>query len=320
MTTTSGTTAVPPTGSGRRRRWPWVLATLGVLGAAGYTALALSAGSTTPADTVVGGVQVGGLTHAEALAALRTGLQDKAAAPIPITFADQSIQLDPAVAGLDVDYVKSLDGLTGATFHPVALYERLTGALERDPALRIDTTALRQQLTLATQSIAIKPVNATLVFTDATAVLTPAVDGSTADIPGTMAALEGSWLKASPITGAVAVAEPDITTEEAQQARTELADTIVSVPSPSSVARRRPVSDWPVSTGLFACRWPTSRNGWHTPTWWCSAPARLGCCWMSRCWSEPVRTAPRTCPSSTWRCHTTSTRTWLACLGWTWSP
>ena len=154
MTTTSGTTAVPPTGSGRRRRWPWVLATLGVLGAAGYTALALSAGSTTPADTVVGGVQVGGLTHAEALAALRTGLQDKAAAPIPITFADQSIQLDPAVAGLDVDYVKSLDGLTGATFHPVALYERLTGALERDPALRIDTTALRQQLTLATQSIA----------------------------------------------------------------------------------------------------------------------------------------------------------------------
>ena len=120
MTTTSGTTAVPPTGSGRRRRWPWVLATLGVLGAAGYTALALSAGSTTPADTVVGGVQVGGLTHAEALAALRTGLQDKAAAPIPITFADQSIQLDPAVAGLDVDYVKSLDGLTGATFHPVA--------------------------------------------------------------------------------------------------------------------------------------------------------------------------------------------------------
>ncbi|HRC40290.1 VanW family protein [Nostocoides sp.] len=230
MTTTSGTTAVPPTGSGRRRRWPWVLATLGVLGAAGYTALALSAGSTTPADTVVGGVQVGGLTHAEALAALRTGLQDKAAAPIPITFADQSIQLDPAVAGLDVDYVKSLDGLTGATFHPVALYERLTGALERDPALRIDTTALRQQLTLATQSIAIKPVNATLVFTDATAVLTPAVDGSTADIPGTMAALEGSWLKASPITGAVAVAEPDITTEEAQQARTELADTIVSGP------------------------------------------------------------------------------------------
>ena len=222
--------STPMPTSTRRRRWPWVVATAGVVGLAGYGALALSAGSKTPGDTVIGGVQVGGKTHAQALDALRNGLQDKAAATIPVRFGEESIQLDPAAAGLAVDYDKSLEGLTGATFNPVALYDRLTGSVDREPARLVDQARLAGAITAAARGLTDKPVDAKLTFVDGAATVTPGVDGQAADVPATGAAIEKGWLLTDTINGVLATTAPEVTTEEAEAAKSDVAAKVVAGP------------------------------------------------------------------------------------------
>ena len=224
------TTTPSPTTTRPRRRWPWVVATLGALGVAGYGALALSAGSKTPGDTVIGGVQVGGMTHDEATVALQKGLQDKASAKIPVRFGEESIQLDPSTSGLGVDYAKSLDGLTGVTVNPATLYDRLTGSIDRPPALLLDQEKLTAAITTGAAAIADKPVNAQLTYADGAATVTPGVDGQGADAAATAEAVAKGWLVVEPINGVLATTEPNITTGEAESAKTEIADKIVSGP------------------------------------------------------------------------------------------
>lgn len=225
----SNTTPIP-TESGRRRRWPWVVAGLALLGATGYTAVALSAGSKTPSSTTVGGVEIGGLTHDEALSALRTGLQEKAAAKIAVHFGEESIELDPQAAGLSVDYPGSLDGLTGVTFNPVVLYERLTGEVDRDPVRLVDQTSLAGAIVRAASGLTDKPVNAKLAFAEAVAKVTPGRDGRQADGPATVEAVTQGWLTAARIDGVLSTTEPDVTTAEAEAIKADVADKIVSGP------------------------------------------------------------------------------------------
>jgi len=235
MSTTRPLPTTPAQAPRRRRRWPWVVASLGVLGAAGYAAAALTLGSKTASDTTVGGVQVGGMTHAEALDALRTGLQDKAKAKVPVAFGEQQANLDPATAGLSVDYAASVDGLTGASFNPVALYDRLTGSVERDPVLAVDDGKLTAALTEIAETIAVEPKNARLVVKDGKAVVTDAVDGVAADVAKTADAVTTGWLKVGKINGALTAQEADVTTEEAESAKREVADKVLSGPVTISV-------------------------------------------------------------------------------------
>ena len=92
-----------------------------VAAAGAYAALAATTAGSTPKDTVISGVEVGGLDRAAAEAKLRAGLSDKAAAAVPIVFGDKRIALNPSAAGLKVDYAGSLDGLTGFSLNPADL-------------------------------------------------------------------------------------------------------------------------------------------------------------------------------------------------------
>ncbi len=219
-----------PTARRTRRVWPWAAGGAVALLAGGYVALAVSMGDSTAKDTTVGGVQIGGLSHAQALEKLRTGLQDKAAAAIPVNLGEQRISLDPAAAGLAVDCAGSLDGLTGTTYNPVELINRLTGSVSEPAKLAVDQAKLEAALTSAGEAISTAPKDATLAFKKGVATVTPGVDGSGVDVPATADAVTKGWLQVPQITGAVKTVEPDVTTDEATKVKTDVADTILAGP------------------------------------------------------------------------------------------
>lgn len=229
----STTTPIPTSPAkrpGGRRRWPWIVASVFVLAAAGYVALAASLGSKTPSDTTIQGVQVGGLTHDEAVAALRSGLEAEASAPVPVVFGRSSVNLDPAEAGLAVDHVGSLDGLTGFTLNPAKVYERLTGTVEQNAVLLVDQAKMAGALTVAGRDLSKDPKDAELAYVEGKAAVTDGVDGQEVDVPASVAAVSEGWLGSDEIAGVLTVIEPDVTTAEADSVKAEVADVIVSGP------------------------------------------------------------------------------------------
>jgi hypothetical protein len=107
-----GPTAAAPTPS--RANWPgrrvWIAgAAAAVLAAAGATAVYAYAGEV-PRGTTVLGVDLGGMSRAEAASTLRGRLAGRAAlaAPVSVVVGDKTVEITPADVGLAVDvYVRS---------------------------------------------------------------------------------------------------------------------------------------------------------------------------------------------------------------------
>ena len=97
-------------GQGPRRRGRGVLAGLFVLLVLGalYVGTAVYFGDRVPASTTVGGVSIGGMDESEARAALERGTKDAVTQPLQVEGAGTKTRIDPAKAGLTVDYDASL--------------------------------------------------------------------------------------------------------------------------------------------------------------------------------------------------------------------
>ena len=84
-------------GQTRRRRSPVVvLVAAFVVLVAGYVGVAAYASGRTPADTKIGGVQVGGLGPAAARKALETGVADRGSEPVTLTAGGKSATMAPS--------------------------------------------------------------------------------------------------------------------------------------------------------------------------------------------------------------------------------
>jgi type I site-specific restriction endonuclease len=81
---------------------------LGVLGIVYGADLALSAGDV-PRGVSVAGVSVGGMSHEDAEARLRDELEPRFTQPVEVIAGDTEAALDPAEAGLNVDWPATLD-------------------------------------------------------------------------------------------------------------------------------------------------------------------------------------------------------------------
>lgn len=218
-----------------RQRWPWITGGLVVAAAGAYAALAATTAGSTPKDTVISGVEVGGLDRAAAEAKLRAGLSDKAAAAVPIVFGDKRIALNPSAAGLKVDYAGSLDGLTGFSLNPADIVAKLRGNVTRTAEIVAPTDVIAGVLRGQVSSVDVAPTDATITITDAQVVTTPAADGVTVDVPKTASAVADGWLRSARITGVTSVTPPEVTDEEVAAVKAGVADKVLAGPITLSV-------------------------------------------------------------------------------------
>lgn len=229
---TSVTAAARRTPAGvprRRRRWPWLVVALGTLGA-GYAAVAVGTGGKTPSDTVISGVDIGGLSREEAIATLSDALAAKAAASVPVVFGDKTVQLDPKAAGLALDYEHSVKGLTGVTFNPVDLVAKIRGSVDREATRTIDDDVLRAALAKLAVEVDRRPTDAAISFADGELKIVPGIDGVDVDVAATGDAVAEAWLRAARVQGVTSAVEPEVTDDEVASVKEDVADKVLAGP------------------------------------------------------------------------------------------
>ncbi len=236
MTGEPETLAVGPVdGPGQRRRAGRIVgiavgAALVALGAAYAVGYAL-AGDRLPKHATVEGVAVGGLDPAAATETLRTALRPRATAPIRLEIAGEKAELEPAAAGLAIDYPASVAAAGGArSLDPRTIYRVLTGGSET-PAIRIvDDAALAAAVGKLAADHDRAPENATLAYEGRTVVTEDGKQGVSVDADGAAAAIVDAYPSAAVVPVPATVTDPEITTAAVAAAVRDLARPAVAAP------------------------------------------------------------------------------------------
>lgn len=188
----------------RRQRGPkqksrrgWIIGgSVAVVACALYGGAAAYAGSQMPANTTVHGIDVGSLTPEAANDVLREKLAPLASKKISVLVNNKEATLDPASAGLSIDYDKTLNGLTGFDLNPVTIFERFTGQQHRDPVSVIDEAKLLASLDQLAPKVAVKTTEGKLAFDGSTPVLTKPITGVSLNVEDAVNVVSTGWFDA----------------------------------------------------------------------------------------------------------------------------
>ncbi|WP_448627902.1 VanW family protein [Geodermatophilus sp. URMC 64] len=229
-----GTPAGPPavpggedggTGSPRRPWWrrPGVLApaaaVVALAGAYGVDLL-LSSGDI-PRNTVVAGVEIGGLSPADAAQTLERQVGERVAAEHTVAADDFTTTLAPAAAGITLDVDATVDAADDQPLNPWTRLTSLFGDQDVEPVLAIDRVALDAQLDAIAGQVDVAPVEAGIALHGTTPELVQPADGRSLDRDGAVAAITGALAAgadpADPIELPVEVAAPHVDAAEAQR-------------------------------------------------------------------------------------------------------
>lgn len=207
----------------------WVLGGLVVLfGVATGVAYAV-AGDSVPRGTTVHGVDISGMGRAEAAAKLETELSAQAAAPFALTADDVTVELDPTVAGLGIDYTATVDAAGGRSWNPIALWRVFFGGGPVEPVITVDEDALGAALAEVAPDFAVAPSSAEVSYEGVEVVLTEAKQGLELQPDETIDAITQQWPGLpDEIGAAVTVTTPEVSTETAEQVIASYADPAVS--------------------------------------------------------------------------------------------
>ena len=188
------------------------------------------AGDKLPKDAEISGTAVGGLSRAAAIDKLTTELGPRATAPMDVTINDKTTQVQPAEAGLSVDFAASVDAAGGGrSFDPRQILKVLTGGSATTAVVVVDEA----KLSAAVQGLAAgsdqPPVDASLAYKKTKIRQTAAQPGVTLQQETAATVLEDSYLVNS---GAIPLpadlVQPEITDEEADLVVENFAEPAIS--------------------------------------------------------------------------------------------
>ncbi|MGJ3507481.1 VanW family protein [Enemella sp. A6] len=205
-------------------------AVLLVVGGA-YLAGYFMAGEKTPRDASVLGVHIGGMTVDQAVTTLTDELGPKAAAPISVTAGEASTKVQPAEAGLGIDYEATVaQAGAGRSWNPGHIWRVLTGGGELDPVLAVDNDKLNAAGAKVSEEFAVEASDAAIEWQDNAPALTEAVNAVEVDADEVAKELRKTFMEGDSVTVEPTVTEPEVTTAEAQQVIDEWAKPAVSGP------------------------------------------------------------------------------------------
>lgn len=145
-----------------------------------YGAAYAVAGDKVARGTTVAGVDIGGLSQAEAEQELEDGLADRVQRPISVTVADSDLadELDPAAAGIEVDYAASVAAAGGErSWSPRRLWDYFTGGDDLPAVVDADDAAVEEFLAGLEEAAGQPPVEGAIAFTDGQPVVTDPMPG-----------------------------------------------------------------------------------------------------------------------------------------------
>ncbi|WP_179273430.1 MULTISPECIES: VanW family protein [unclassified Rhodococcus (in: high G+C Gram-positive bacteria)] len=211
-----------------------VVAVLALLYAADW----ITSSDRVPRGVTVAGIEVGGKSHSDAEALLRSELGARAEQPVSVDVGDRQVEVLPAAAGLGVDWNATLDRAGSQPINPITRLTSLFGSRE----IGVVSTTDEQALTAAVDGLRVEtdrePVEGDVVFDGSTPIAVAPLSGRVLDADGTRRNLQAEW--ASGATEAAYETTPVTVTQDAvDRAFADIA--VPAVEAPVTVAGRQNV-------------------------------------------------------------------------------
>lgn len=202
---------------------------LGVLVALYAVDLLVSQGNV-PRGVTVAGVDVGGLKRADAEERLRDQIEPRLAKPVPVRAGDVETTIEPARAGLSLDWASTLDQ---AGAQPVNPFTRLTSFF-RSREVGVVTHADKAQLVNTLENLRPQTdrdtVEGSIRFEGATPIPIEPRQGQTLKVEDAAIAVLADWASGRPVELPVQTTPVTVSPEAVQTALTQLAQPAVAAP------------------------------------------------------------------------------------------
>lgn len=216
-----------------------------------YAVAAWAVSDKAPRETTVAGVDVGGMTQAEASSALTEQLAPKVKEPIELTAGDGKSKLSPKAAGLGIDSEATAAELTGFSLSPTRMWAHMFGGSEEELVLKVNAEKFDSAVAGLEDSLAVVPVDGTVAFVDGKAVKTDPKDGSRIVASETARIIQERWMhQAGPYDLPTEVVPPAITQDETD-AGLAVAEKIISGPVTVTIGNQKPELSPDVLAGLI---------------------------------------------------------------------
>jgi vancomycin resistance protein YoaR len=216
-----------------RLRWRRTLVaagiTIGALGALYVVDLLLSSGDV-PRGVTVAGVEVGGLDQTAAEHKLRGELEPRLNHPVAVKAGDATESVDPAQAGLRLDWSGTLKQAGSQPLNPITRLTSFFTSREVGVATSTDDQALTSALETLRTKTNREPAEGTVKFDGATPVAVEPKSGQTLDVNAARKVLVDRWLSNGPIELPVQTTPVKTTAEGVRNAVEQLAKPAVSAP------------------------------------------------------------------------------------------
>ncbi|WP_028708091.1 VanW family protein [Propionicicella superfundia] len=200
-----------------------------VLAGGAYLAGYFLVGDNLPANTVVEGVKVGGLSRDQAVAKLESELAATTDPQLTLTADDVSVTQAASAWGLTPDYEGSVDAAQPSrSLDPTRIWYALTGGGSFELLAKADEPTLDTTVAAFAAKADRDAADATITYKDATPAVTNGRSAVSVDTAETKTALADAYLQTTSVTAAATVTEPDVTTAEAQETLTSFAEPAVS--------------------------------------------------------------------------------------------
>ncbi len=189
---------------------------LSLLVGAAWVAVFLYAGDRAPRSARVEGVSIAGLAPVAAEEKLRRELAGRAREPITVSYGDgRTRSVDPAQAGLDIDYEASVVAAGGGHgWSPQRLWDVVTGGGSHEAVVTVDEQKMQTTLDALGQGIPQPPVDGSIAFTDGRALGVAGRPGLVIDRSGARALLVGRYLHAGSQKLPMRIQQPVVTADE----------------------------------------------------------------------------------------------------------
>ena len=195
-----------------------------------YTVDLITSGGDVPRGTTVAGVDIGGQSRTDAEQALRNTLGPRQTEPVDVTIGDVETKLNPAEAGLSVDWQGTLDLAGDQPINPITRVISFFTSNEVGVATATDGAALTEAVNALRDKAGHEPVEGGVTFKGVTPVAVEPRNGQQLDTDGAQQALIDNWATADTVELPVRDTAVKTTADGVRRAIAEVAEPAVSGP------------------------------------------------------------------------------------------
>ncbi|WP_160297435.1 VanW family protein [Demequina flava] len=211
------------------RGWLVTLVLLLVLAGA-YVGAAALLSNTVPRGTTAMGVEIGGMSTGQAVAALDDEVETVGAQEITVTVANVEGQVTGTEAGMGVDTQATVEQTIGFTLEPARMWERFAGGGELEVEKTTDADAMVAAMSGLSGQMNREPADATVEIVGTSAIASPGQTGVTLDEDATGAVVAQAWPESFEVEGVADVNEATISDGTAENFADEVTTVAFSGP------------------------------------------------------------------------------------------